>query len=281
MATRPATDLTPWTRATVADLLRQTGHALTLDDWPLVAELNDADLATASPATPENAELLRRPTWVRGVALWPLTIGLAEWLNEAVVPWLRHDARKLGLAMAWSLTLDRPHETLCGIEGPDDLWRVVKAWSKACRWTQADLEHVLGIWFPDDAGPPSREGPGPLVGLLAREYRMEPDWILNQAGEGLIRTLVEDFTRRQEAEARAASRGRGKGRVARVTPTAVGLALQRRIRARRAILEAWSAPSSHPVAECAKHSDSPGSALPLRGTGAATQFPSPVPGMDG
>jgi hypothetical protein len=262
------TELTPWTRQTVEDLLARTRHTLTLDDWPLVAALNDADRELADPTTADNAALLRRPVWIRGTACWPMTIGLAEWLNDVVVPWFRHDEHKLGLAMAWTLTIERPHEVLSTFEGPEEMWRTVRTWARACRWTDTDFEHVLQRWFPQSTPDAKNEGPGPLVGLLAREYRMEPDYILNQAGEGLIETLVNDWTRRQDIEARAASRARGKA--PRVTASASHMALARRLKARRAILDAWTS-SVEPTSESASHV----------GPTFLSDFPSPVPGLDG
>lgn len=201
-------------RKRLESMLRETGHALSLDDADDVAELDRLAQAVCDPSSGIDSALNDHPVYVRDIPVFPLTLAHLVYIDEGADA-LRLDDSMRGVFPVWVCTQS---------EIADEHWRadimagVVRTWARKCRWTEGDIQAVINLRLRrlvEAAG--TREakgqvGEGALVAMLAREYGGDPDYWLHRAPISVIEACVADWNRQQEAQAsayRRSSAGRG------------------------------------------------------------------------
>jgi hypothetical protein len=177
----------------VRSLLAETDHALVVEDFELIADLDKlAEIVVSGPR--DNSESIYAfPVLAGGDAFFAPSIGKQIFWEEHIAGAIGEDW--LTCAYLWLLSRpDIPTE-----RGPE-IFKAVKTWGRRCKLTAADVDKVTAAYANDEKGSGSRAAYGEIISLLVREYGQDVNHWLN-APEHEISMLLGDWTRRQEAKA--------------------------------------------------------------------------------
>jgi len=234
-------ELTKFTEEEVKKLLNEFNHSLVLSDIPLIFELNEADKKVVSPTTEENEILLDRPIWFGDYPIYPITLGIAEWL-KIITEWFKNDKDMLGAAMIYVLTKKDIMEELEQIKRPNIFKMKLKLWLKKCSLTENQVNAILDLRYPQNQNQNGNESSdsdvvkyGPLICLLIKEYGQDIDYWLNAPIERLT-VAINEFNNKQEAQAKAAG---AQGGTYLPLPTPQNLAIAARTKVIKKIKDAW------------------------------------------
>lgn len=193
------------------DMMQRTGHALTVEDFDDIRELDDLARKVADPADGVDSPLTSHVVFVRGVPVYPLTLAHLQFLDESRERLGDDDAAMAAVAL-WVATLPEIADELYNDANAGKAFR---DWSRRCRWTEADMQTVMALryarLFNQAAGSDGSDGGGStsaLIGMLCREYGETPRHWMHDASVDLIEALVADYTRTQQAQAQAYNRTR-------------------------------------------------------------------------
>lgn len=186
----------------VEKLLSQTEHHLTLDDFALLQELNDAAERVTNPKG-ETSDFPSLPVRLGKYLIAAPTISISQWYNDCAIEWWGQTGLA-DLALGFALQVH--------ITGPwlweqdrKTLERAVKKFARGLNCTPEEYERILKTVLPmsdsEEQGGDS-EGYGPLIALLCKEYSSTPDYWVHEANIETIQTLVESYMEGLEAEFR-------------------------------------------------------------------------------
>ena len=198
------------TRQSLNGLLENTGHSLTLDDYDLIKRLDACATKVVDPAAEENESLLSAPVWVSGVPVYPLSVGLAMWLDEIILPWFDGDPHYQTLSMVYVLTLEDPFPVLESFGSARDAKKAIRKWWFRCPWRQEQIERVTELRYPKGDAVEAESNYGAVLALLCREYGNSPQYWMAQP-IGMTSAMLSDFTARQESEAASNRKAAAKG----------------------------------------------------------------------
>lgn len=184
-----------------------------LEDWPDLCRLNRLAEAIEHPPFEARLTHLLAPIQLdERTALRRLTFAAEEWLIEHAEWFDERDVFPLAFAMA------HPPERLFRWPTRREARRDVRAWAQSLRCPVAALQEAVEELLPksrkDEAAPTQKEeerGLGPILGLLCREYRNDPDYWMFEAPAELAQALFDsEFRPRAIAENREARSIGGK-----------------------------------------------------------------------
>ena len=182
----------PMTTQDVRALLTETGHALAVEDFDAIQELDRAADAIVAGPPDKSESIYAFPILAGGEAFYAPTIGKQIYWQEHVAGAVADD----WLTCAYLWLLSRPEVPQ---ERGGDVLKAVKAWGRKCRLTDADVTRIVAAYEHGE----SQNGKaqyGEIISLLVREYGQDVTHWLN-APEHEITMLLADWTRRQEARA--------------------------------------------------------------------------------
>lgn len=229
------------TKKTVAKLLAETGHALDVEDFDLIEEL-DSLARNMSGVSPDERRLLSSPFELCSMRFYPLTIAKSLWYAEKVEEWdldpIYHE-----VCLFWLLTLPNTSEALDAVTCRKDAMKGIKRVVKRLNCPHSDIDAMLKSCIGsrgEKATQSESVAYGGLVACLLREYRGTPEQWLYETPVEQIGELMAQFVRRINAENDAAQRKASSGGKAVAPPPSAKLNALRAFRLKTAeIREAW------------------------------------------
>lgn len=208
--------LCPLALEKLAELLKQTGHSLTLDDLDAVARVNELAQAVSGCEDPDEQSLINHPVPCGNVTLRKPSAGKLFWFGEVASDWFRHNPELADLCFAYLLSLPNDEQQLDGLLDRESATAIVSRWAKKLTATEAEFARAIARVYPESDG--SEDGDdhepisqGPLFALLAKEYGRDPAWWLWDAPINMVRAMLDDYTARIDAEHDAQRRASGGG----------------------------------------------------------------------
>ena len=212
----------------VAGLIEETGHALTVQDFDDVWAINEIARKIAKPDIDDTLDILAMPLTVRGLTLYPLSLGAAKWLDDVAAVWFSDNP------LLWNLCVAYTASRTCL---PEDLWAIAtrrEARKAICRWWRhldcsyqelaVALDKLLGLEErseQDETREREAADYGPVVALLCREYGQSPQYWMWDAAIDEVATMLQQHESRVVAEEEAVmqERARAAGKNTRVSIT--------------------------------------------------------------
>jgi hypothetical protein len=198
--------LHPTAREMLTRVLTATKHELTLDDFGEL--LNAHELATRLAAkSVDDVGLMSLPVMAGDVVLYPLTIGVAQWLEDHCDEWYDADdgfAIMCASAFALSFGPER-HDELLSISVQSRFERQLRRWRRKRSITAEDLADAVQSCVPTPRAQAQRSATSysELIGLLVREYGNEPSYWMWKAPLALCSVMIDDFIAKQYRDADA------------------------------------------------------------------------------
>lgn len=135
------------TKMTISKLLLETGHALTVDDFDLIEDL-DALADAVSGVSKSEQRLLNQPHELCGLKFYPLTVAKSLWYAEKCDEWELEGVYQEAF-LFWLLTLQNSEEALDKYTLRKKADKAVKRLSRKLHCTQEEMTGVyhkcLGI----------------------------------------------------------------------------------------------------------------------------------------
>ncbi len=213
------TNLCELAQQTIQPIIDRTGHALSLDDFADVAELNEVAKRVMNPNDPRAFRLLMRPVPVgeTGILLHPATISRVLWIHDHASKLFPDDVMQYG-AIAFALSVDDPRDLFTMDEA--DIREGVKAVVETLNATPAELvsamEQVMRVSSGEGGGDSDPEYVyGPIVAALVREYGATHDYWMHTASMEVVESTLDDLQRRNESEQEQAASAAGSTHFAR------------------------------------------------------------------
>lgn len=210
--------LSPLAQDRLAQLLTETGHALTLDDHSHIVRLDELARAVLDPCDDVVDSILNHPVLCGNVTLKKPSIGKLLWYDEYVVEWFSDRPDVAELVFAYLLASSNDEGSTDELVDLKTTEKIVFKWAKMLTATEAEFAEAMARVYPHaenedgERGESSQEGA--LMALLAREYGHTPAWWLWEAPISLVNAMLADYVARNEAaerERRRAARGNGGG----------------------------------------------------------------------
>ena len=187
------------TKRTVQKLLTETDHVLVVEDFDCLERLDKLACKVTDPTESENAQILAAPYYVGGIAIKPITIGTAKYIDTVLRDMCAEDEDLFAIALGWAMT--KPSTELW------NLWcdqvaaiKEINSFWNGCQWRTDEMEGLLLWAFNTDADGNGVTDYGAVVGLLCREYNATPDYWLHEASAAMVSTMLNDWSKRQEEE---------------------------------------------------------------------------------
>lgn len=201
------------TKRTISKLLKDTSHALHVEDFEDIEAL-DKLAAKVANQSPEEKRLLGQPYELCGIKFYPLTIAKSLWYAEKVAEW-NLEGLFQDVLLFWLLTLPDTEEALDAYSLRKDADKAVKRLSRRLHCTQKEMTDVFqkcigGKGESADGDPISY---GALIAVLLREYGGTPEQWLYETPVERIGALIDQYVHRINAEndaSRSTSAGKGK-----------------------------------------------------------------------
>jgi hypothetical protein len=186
----------------IQSLLTETGHALAVEDFDAIFDLDRAAAVVVSGPKDSSDSIYAFPLLYGGEVFFPPSIGKQIYWQEHIAAELTED----WLTCAYLWLLSRP---CVPTERGADVAKSVKAWARKCRLTEDEIQRIIQAYNTDENESGTRAKYGEIISLLVREYGKDVEHWLN-APEHEVSMLLADWTRRQEEKA-AAYRGTKAG----------------------------------------------------------------------
>lgn len=176
----------------IRNLLSETGHALAVEDFELVFELDKAADVVVNGMKDKSESVFAYPLVCGGEAFYAPTIGKQMYWQEHIADQID----ELWMTCAFLWLISRPEVPS---ERGGDILKAIKRWARKCKLTGDDIERIIKA-YNNDNGENGDASYGEIIALLVREYGKDCNHWLN-APEHEITMLLSDWTRRQEAKA--------------------------------------------------------------------------------
>jgi len=177
----------------VRALLAETGHALAVEDFEAITELDNAASVVVSGPADKSESIYAFPLLCGGDAFHAPTIGKQIYWQEHVAGNVDED----WLTCAYLWLLSRP---CVPDERGGDVIKAVMAWGRRCKLAADDVTRIIAAYEADGEDGAQKARYGEIISLLVREYGKDVNHWLN-APEHEITMLLSDWTRRQESKA--------------------------------------------------------------------------------
>lgn len=174
----------------IKELLSQTGHELSLEDFDVVAELDRRGDAVTNPSGDET-DVFSIPVRLGKYLLCSPTISKMTWYNECALKWWE-DSDVADYALGYML---QPH-----IKG-SWLYRQTKKFTEHQVMVyarglnvspQAYEEAIQAVIGVGDGDGNNQDLYGPLIAFLTKEYHATPKYWADEADVDLIGALMKD-----------------------------------------------------------------------------------------
>jgi len=208
-------NLNPVAREKCAELLRETGHKLTIDDHPQLARLSAlADRVTSAEDKAEQS-LLDMPVTCGNVTLSKPNMGKLYWFNECAVRWFADEPALREFIFLYLLSTPNEKSTVQALNDRESTAFIVGAWAKQLTATEREVEQALARVYPgqqqDDDSDGEPVAQGPVFALLAKEYGETPEWWMWTPSVAMVQTMLADYSARIDAEHKAQRKATGGG----------------------------------------------------------------------
>ena len=199
--------LSLYAKQELKQLMEQTNHSLTIDDFDDVARLNNLCNAITDDSEPIN-DIIDMPVVVGGYQLKQPTIGILEWYNDFYLPMFETNPLMADAGLAFALSLSDTPSQLWELDSKRAVKREVKRFLRRLSCSHIELQEVLvkllGIKDDEPKAEGDKGNAGGLIAMLCKEYGHTVDYWLWDAPIGIINTFVHDYVSRAEAEVEAA-----------------------------------------------------------------------------
>ena len=236
------------TKKAVTKLLNETRHALVVEDFEAIEEL-DAIAKEFAGISAGERRLLNSPYDLHGILFYPITIAKSLWLEERCSEWELDDNQAMQI-LVWTLTLPLSSDPL---EEYGDKKKALKAAKKLFLRLHFYADELAAIIERctqkneqtekrgEEGGKSVSDGYGGIIACLVKEYGSTPEKWMYETSVELIAELMDRFSQRVNAE-EAASRGHSasKGKAVAPTPTPRLRALGRFRKRLNELKEEWS-----------------------------------------
>jgi len=207
--------LTPMTVAAVDELLRQTGHTLTVLDIDDILILNAACEKYLHPGSSSDVRMFAGPVQCGSVTLYPLTYSASAWLDERGFDWCGDSDDPLAdMVLLYALSLSNKAQALWAIEGKVELRRCLKRFRRRLHATPVEVDwaikQVVQLSY-GSTGDNNERNYGSVIAALLREFGSSPDFWMFEATLPLIDSLTRELIRSQCAENDRMRRHHGRG----------------------------------------------------------------------
>ena len=201
--------------------MQRTGHVLTIEDVPDLLELAFRDARLCDPFDDDYNLFSSLPRFVRGWAIYPLTLGKITFLSDVIFP--RYGEKTIQGCAAIVSLLHLPNDGAalkayfsreCGeiiAEMMHDYW--------ACPLRNGEIEDVTAACFAeisDSAEGKEKKaddtpsGYGPVISALAAEFKQPADFWVWECSFEQLRSCVLHIQRNNDAEIMQAKRAGAK-----------------------------------------------------------------------
>jgi len=203
------------TKKTVQKLLDETQHAIRVEDFDRLDEL-DGLAAKIATQTPEERRLLKSPFELCGIKFYPLTVAKSVWYAEKVAEWEVEGIFQDAL-LFWLLTLPLTVAALDTYSTRKAADAAVLRLSRRLHCTQSEMAEVfrkcVGARETRGTSSSTQTEPdyGGLIACLLREYGGTPEQWLYETPVEQIGALIDQFVRKVNAENDAASASSQRG----------------------------------------------------------------------
>ena len=239
----PRKSLSPLARQAVSDVVRETGHVLTVDDFEHIAALSSLAEKIERPTDKAETEILSLPVPCGGSVFATPSLAKLYWYAICGSQWFRGDDDMLEMCFGFILAIDNTSESVRGLSTPELAKKTVRDW-----WSRLDAtaeEYIRArdaVWVESDDGDDGECDFGPTCALLAREYGENPKWWFYDADINLVRSMLVDHRETIEHELRerrkASKAGAGKPIA---PPASPSMAAQKRFRIyKNKLRERWA-----------------------------------------
>jgi len=199
--------LSLYAKQELQNLLTETNHSLSVDDFDDITRLNELCLAITDNKSPEN-DILDMPVVIGGYQLKQPSIGVLEWYNKFYLPLFTNDPLMADGGLAYALSLSDCPEELWELKDIKTCKKEVRRFLRRLKCTHDELQDAIKVLLSIDehAEPEDGEGAGAgrLIAMLCKEYGHTAGYWLWEAPIGIINTFVNDYVQRVEMEQEAA-----------------------------------------------------------------------------
>lgn len=186
------------TRQKLTELMAATSRTLTLDDFDLIAELDDAARRVVNPYDDAASFLLSIPVPCGNRKLRPLTVAMMAWYNQ-VGREMCEGTDIADTVVGWLMDSETDSRRVASMGGVDEVRKAVREWERGAHFTVDELAAAVRKVTGEGSGEGSADF-GPLIAVLMREYGATPDYWLHDADVSVIETLCEEIGKRVDAE---------------------------------------------------------------------------------
>jgi len=221
------------TKQTIKRLLIDVNHALTVEDFDDIEEL-DALADTVAGVSASERRLLNSPFELCGIKFYPLTVAKSLWFAEKVKEWEIGDDYTDAF-MFWILTLPLKEEAFEEFELYKSVNKAMKKLARKMHFTHDEINEICTRCIGSSSGESSGDAQfGGMIACLIREFGQSPDYWLYQTPIEKIHVLYDQIIARVSAEEnanRAKSATKGKAKAQTVTTSVKSLgAFQAKVR---------------------------------------------------
>jgi hypothetical protein len=179
------------TELDIAELLKGSGHTLTLEDVADIQDLDAIACRISSREDKETAQVLSYPTLVGGVWLYPPRIAGLLWYEQHAPLW--DDAVVQLVLMAFAMSFDEPAKPLAKLADPRAAYDAAIAWGKTLNCSTLELNHIVKAMLGNSKADDPDETHWPLVSFLCREYGQSPRYWIDESPIGEIIALCNEY----------------------------------------------------------------------------------------
>ena len=208
---RRSSNLNVMTIQAVNKILQSTGHALVVDDIEHINRLDAQAWRIARPDDQAELDIAGLPVVCGNAMMRSPSLGKLRWFEDARA-WFASDPIMVDIALGYICATDNTENALSEICTREAAEAALTKWWRRLSATPDQYYRALFAVVPQtDSDAAGRAEYGPTIALLCREYGGTPSYWLWDASVSLCRTMLDDYTHRQEAEYKAATRSKRAG----------------------------------------------------------------------
>ncbi len=187
------------TKKTMKEILNRTSHAITVDDFDLISELDELACEVAQ-VSKLHRRLLREPFELCGILFYPLTVAKSLWFNEKIIEWevqpVHHEP-----FLFWLMSLPNEQgvfDQFCKRKQAD---RAIRRFSRRLTCSPDEIAETYQKCIGSSGGGSGRDVDyGGMIAVLLREYGGTPDQWLCEEPIPRISDLLRAYSERVNRE---------------------------------------------------------------------------------
>jgi hypothetical protein len=193
------------TKNTIKKLLKKTRHAVGVEDFDDIEELEQLALKVIGVSIKER-RLLNSPFELCGVKFYPLTVAKSLWFTEKVEEWEIEGAQQEAL-LFWLLTLPLTEEALDTFSVKKLADKGAKRLSRKLHCSPVEMSAIyqkcVGVKSDGKSSDDDVTDYGGTIACLVKEYGGTPDQWLYETPVEKMASLFDQYEKRVTAEENA------------------------------------------------------------------------------